>query len=535
MDSKDGAAPRMRHLSIRTARQSDPADGSAGEEVVEGGRGGAVKEGRRLEGERRGEEEPVSPGGRLFHQRGFDCYIVAIMGYAKPIDVGVVKSGLEKTLVRHPRFCSIPVVLDETGGTKSTWVPAKVVVDDHIVIPDLADPRRITTSPDQLVEDYIASLTCIPMDHSRPLWELHVLNFPTSDAAAVAVLRLHHSLGDGVSLMSLLLACTRKSSHPDSLPTVPSHYSRRPPAPKRLHARVFTLLLWLWAFLILTWNTLVDVVCFTATSIFLKDTPTPLMGSQGVEQRPKRIVHRSVSLDDIKDVKNAMHCTINDVLVGVTSAGLSRYLSRRQEQNSNDDDKNKKKKKKELPSNLRLRSTLLVNIRPAPGIHALAELMEGRDDGTKWGNLIGYIILPFEIFNHKDPLDYVRRGKAIADRKKNSLEAIFTYKSAELVVKCLGIKAAAKLCHRMLTHTTLSFSNMVGPVEEIEFFGHPLVYLAPSAYGHPQALTIHFQSYMNTMKIVLAVDDKVISDPHQLLVDFAESLKIIREAIPARS
>ncbi|CAL9084364.1 unnamed protein product [Musa textilis] len=473
MDSKDGAAPRMRHLSIRTERQSDPTGGSAGEEEVEGGRGRGVKEGRRLE-ERSGEEEPVSPGGRLFHQRGFDCYIVAIMGCAKPIDVGVVKSGLEKTLVRHPRFCSIPVVLDDTGGTKSTWVPAKVVVDEHIVIPDLADPRRITTSPDQLVEDYIASLTCIPMDHSRPLWELHVLNFPTSDAAAVAVLRLHHSLGDGISLMSLLLACTRKASHPDSLPTVPSHYSRRPPASKRHHAGVFTLLLWLWAFLILAWNTLVDVVCFTATSIFLKDTPTPLMGPQGVEHRPKRIVHRSVSLDDIKDVKNAMHC-------------------------------------------------------------ALAELMEGRDGGTKWGNLIGYIILPFDIFNHKDPLDYVRRGKAIADRKKNSLEAIFTYKSAELIVKCLGIKAAAKLCHRMLTHTTLAFSNMVGPVEEIEFFGHPLVYLAPSAYGHPQAVTIHFQSYMNTMKIVLAVDDKVISDPHQLLDDFAESLKIIREAIPARS
>ncbi|KAJ8485896.1 hypothetical protein OPV22_018381 [Ensete ventricosum] len=532
MDSKDGAVPRMRHLSIRTARQSDPTGGSAGEEEVDGGRGGAVKEGRRLEGERRGEEEPVSPGGRLFHQRGFDCYIVAIMGCAKPIDVGVVKSGLEKTLVRHPRFCSIPVVLDETGGTKSRWVPAKVVVDDHIVIPDLADPRRIATSPDQLVEDYIASLTCIPMDHSRPLWELHVLNFPTSDAAAVAVLRLHHSLGDGTSLMSLFLACTRKASDPDSLPTVPSHYSRRPPASKRLHAGAFALLLWLWAFLILAWNTLVDVVWFTATSIFLKDTPTPLMGSQGLENRPKRIVHRSVSLDDIKDVKNAMHCTINDVLVGVTSAGLSRYLSRRNEQNANDDDK--KKKEKELPSNIRLRSTLLVNIRPSPGIHALAELMEGRDGGTKWGNLIGYIILPLDIFNHKDPLDYVRRGKAIADRKKNSLEAIFTYKSAELIIKCLGIKAAAKLCHRMLTHTTLAFSNMAGPVEEIEFFGHPLVYLAPSVYGHPQALTIHFQSYMNTMKMVLAVDDKVISDPHQLLDDLAESLRIIRDAIPDR-
>lgn len=31
----------------------------------------------------------------------------------------------------------------------------------------------------------------------------------------------------------------------------------------------------------------------------------------------------------------------------------------------------------------------------------------------------------------------------------------------------------------------MAFSSMVGPVEEISFYGHPLAYIAPSVYGHP--------------------------------------------------
>lgn len=128
----------------------------------------------------------------------------------------------------------------------------------------------------------------------------------------------------------------------------------------------------------------------------------------------------------------------------------------------------------------------------------------------------------------KNPLDYIRRAKATADRK-NSLEAIFTYKGAELIVKCFGIKAAAALCRRVLSNTALSISNMIGPVEEIVFYDHPLVYLALSA------LTVHFQSYVNTMKIVLTVDEAVIPDPYLLLDGLAESLRLITTAIPATS
>ena len=45
-----------------------------------------------------------------------------------------------------------------------------------------------------------------------------------------------------------------------------------------------------------------------------------------------------------------------------------------------------------------------------------------------------------------------------------------------------------------------------------------------------QALTVHYQSYMNSVKLVLSVDETQFPDSHQLLDDFAESLRLIRKA-----
>ena len=46
-------------------------------------------------------------------------------------------------------------------------------------------------------------------------------------------------------------------------------------------------------------------------------------------------------------------------------------------------------------------------------------------------------------------------------------------------------QVAAAISHRVVSNTTMSFSNMVGPADEISFYGHPMAYLAPSVYGHP--------------------------------------------------
>lgn len=173
-------------------------------------------------------------------------------------------------------------------------------LEDHVIIPDL-DPK--VDFPDQFLEDYVSNLTRNPMDLSKPLWELHLLNMKTSDAEAVGVFRIHHSMGDGASLVSLLLACTRKTLDPEAVPTVP--VKKR--AGSANSGGFWWFFLAVWSALRLIWNTLVDMLVFVATIVFLKDTKTPIKGAHGVELNTKKFVHRTVKLDDIKLVKNALN------------------------------------------------------------------------------------------------------------------------------------------------------------------------------------------------------------------------------------
>ncbi|KEH39733.1 O-acyltransferase (WSD1-like) family protein [Medicago truncatula] len=254
------------------------------------------------------------------------------------------------------------------------------------------------------------------------------------------------------------------------------------------------------------------------------DTHTPLKGAHGVELNTKRFVYLMVSMDDIKLVKAEMKTTINDVLLGLTQAGLARYLNREYGvKNAND---GAAMSKSGIPKNIRLRASILVNIRASPGIQDLADMMAEKGK-ARWGNKMGYIIFPFNIALQEDPLEYVRQAKATIDRKKQSLEAICSYACAKLVLNLFGVKIAGVITRRVLFHTTMAFSNVAGPVEEISFYGHPVAFIAPSVYGHPHALTIHFQSYANQMTISMAVDPTIIPDPYLLCDDFEESLKLI--------
>lgn len=46
---------------------------------------------------------------------------------------------------------------------------------------------------------------------------------------------------------------------------------------------------------------------------------------------------------------------------------------------------------------------------------------------------------------------------------------------------------------------------------------------------------LNFQSYVNKITMVLSVDESVLPDPHQLLDDLEESLKLIKDAALAKS
>ncbi|KAI7731651.1 hypothetical protein M8C21_020330 [Ambrosia artemisiifolia] len=457
------------------------------------------------------EDQPLSPMARLFHEPGSNVYIISMMGCKTKIQPDVVKENLVHSLLRHPRFSSLQVTDKETGNIK--WVPTNVNIDNHVIVPEI---NPSIESPDKFVEDYISNLSRSSIDRSKPLWDLHLLNIKTSDDEGTGVFRFHHSLGDGMSLMTLLLACTRQSSDNEALPTLPMNKDSA-------YIKVTSL----WSVLKLVWNSIVAMVMFVCTVLFLKDTETPLKGSVGVENRPRRFVRKSVSLTDIKVVKNAMNVTLNDVVLGVTQAGLSRYLNRRYSEISGDNKIDHHGKKDFIPKGIRLRATFFFNLRATTRIDTLVESMKSGTLG-RWGNQIGYVLLPFPIGLRSNPLDYVKEAKAVIDRKKVSLEPLFAYFVANLVLKLFGIKAVGKLNHKVFFNTTLWFSNVPGPEQEVTFYGHDISSIAPSCYGQPNALMIHIVSYIDKLTFVLSADEETIPDPHRLGDDLEESLQLIK-------
>lgn len=184
---------------------------------------------------------------------------------------------------------------DKKGN--DVWVPVDVQIDDHVVVPsvDKAAPRY--------VEDYITDLALAPpLDVSRPMWEFHVLNGTESGedgATAHMIMRVHHALGDGTSLMSLMLACTRRLGKPDELPAVPVARVRVKEK-KSLFRQMLGLLF-------LFWNTLVGIFLFTSTAIWLKDSDSVIKGHFGVEKEKKKLVYQSIDMTDMSIVKNAVN------------------------------------------------------------------------------------------------------------------------------------------------------------------------------------------------------------------------------------
>ncbi|KAL3565453.1 hypothetical protein D5086_033499 [Populus alba] len=253
-------------------------------------------------------------------------------------------------------------------------------------------------------------------------------------------------------------------SDPDAFPTLPISKKQKPCSSGGGLLQHFIKL---FSVLLIYWNTLVDVVMFLITIFFLDDTKTPLKGPLGVGSTPRRIVHRT---------------TINDVMVGVTQAALSRYLNRKYGKNKKDG--GVAEGNSNLPKNIRLRATSFVNLRPYLGNEGVAEKTKSSSN-VRLGNLIGYVLFPFTIALREDALDYVRSAKATGKRKKASLEAIYTYFMAKTFLKLFGTKA----------------------------------------------LMIHIVSYANKMNIILSVDEGIVPDPHQLCDDLEEFLKLIKDAV----
>ncbi|CAN8256526.1 unnamed protein product [Cochlearia groenlandica] len=471
-------------------------------------------------------EEPLSPMARVFESPGVDYCAVTIIGFKTKINPQVLVDALKHNVYKHPRFSN---KLTHDGAK---WIETKVNIEDHVIVPYI-DQEDIGQDGQSFVDNYITNLTMNTMDRSKPLWDIHILNIKTKDAEALSVVRTHHTLGDATSMVSLLLASTHKTSDSNAVSTAfPSMKRRETASHHRIKDKGWFLMSMskFGSTMRKLWNTFVDTLLLFATIIFLKDTKTPLKGGKNVGSNAKRFYHRTISLDEIKLIKNTMNMTINDVLVGMTQASLSRYLNEKYDK-KHEEDGALISNPNNLPKGIRIRSGCTVNIRPEIGFKPLADMM-AKDSKCRWGNQFSFIILPFSIGLQTDPLVYLKLSKTMTTRKKHSYLANVVYLLLKIGQKVIGNKATSKFFfNQSVKNITTTISNVIGPVDEISFRGHPIAYIAPSGYGHSQALLIHFMSYAGKMTISLAVDPTVVSDPHKICDGMEESLKAMKASL----
>ena len=66
--------------------------------------------------------------------------------------------------------------------------------------------------------------------------------------------------------------------------------------------------------------------------------------------------------------------------------------------------------------------------------------MMKRGSKMRWGNEIGYTILPIQLSGFEDPLQCVCEAKKLFHKKKLSLGPLFSYRCGSLIMKLAGVE-----------------------------------------------------------------------------------------------
>ncbi len=186
--------------------------------------------------------------------------------------------------------------------------------------------------------DLCAHLASLPLDRSRPLWEMWVIEGyqPEGEAEKVVVFaKMHHATVDGVSGANLISHLC--SIEPDAAPLAPSE-QRHPRDPGRgellgravlgTATRPVTLVKVLKPSAQLVTKSIGRARKGTAMAAPFS---APRTSFNGTITSHRSIAMADLDLDEIRRIKKATGTTVNDVVLAVAGGALRAYLAERDE------------------------------------------------------------------------------------------------------------------------------------------------------------------------------------------------------------
>jgi WS/DGAT/MGAT family acyltransferase len=433
-----------------------------------------------------------------------------------PLDFERQVADLSARLHLVPRYLerAVPVPL---GLSHPTWEPdPRFDVRHHV-------KRHVLRAPadEGALAALVSRLFAQPLDRRRPLWEMHHIDGYLGDRSAL-FWKVHHCMIDGVSGVQLAGVLCDVTPTPPEISPPPATRETPPVPPPSLRVLraveegiqgTVTRARGLWQLVRHPGRGLrqladaADALSEIGRVALTSPPPTPFNGHVSTL---RRVVWTTISLAEVKAVKNRLGGTVNDVVLTGISAALRRYL----------EDKGLN------PDRLELRAMLPVNVRRP-------------DEHLELGNRVSMLVapLPVGIF---DPLERMRQVRAATAQLKERGQAARMTRALELLELLPPVmqKPLAWLQVQGVPINTVC-TNVPGPAVRLYAQGQRLetmVPVVPLAQG--VGIVFAILSYADTLTIGITADPALVPDADrlsQLVHEGVEELRTLAGVEPAPS
>jgi WS/DGAT/MGAT family acyltransferase len=424
--------------------------------------------------------------------------ITGVLMLEQPLDLARFKKLLAERWLSFRRFRQKAV----TTAAGAHWeYDEDFDLDWHVrltALPGKAGKREL--------QQLVSMLASSPLDHSKPLWQFHVVD--RYDGGSAIISRIHHCYADGLALVQVLLTLTDTEPKPNRRAPLAESWLREDkgrvldrllePAKaglsKALHVgeRAIAEVLRMAnhpeiAQRIVLEGTLIAQELAHAL-LLPDDPPTCFKGPLGVTKRVAWM--EPFRLDEVKAVGRGLGCTVNDVLLASCAGALRSYLIDHGED----------------VDGLTIRATVPVSLRPL-------------EHAKKLGNHFGLVFLDLPI-GEPNPLRRLERVAANMRELKRSRQAIMSF--GVLAALGLGPHAIQQPALEMLSRkATAVATNVPGPQQPLYLAGDRITEMM---FWVPQSgsigMGISILSYDGDVHFGLIVDSKRVPDPDDVIRRF---------------
>jgi WS/DGAT/MGAT family acyltransferase len=421
--------------------------------------------------------------------------------------------------VLRRKLLNVPLGLDQPY-----WVDDPDF-DIEYHIRELALPRP---GSDAQLAEQIARLHARPLDRSRPLWEIYLITGLAKRRAAVYT-KIHHSAIDGASGAELLTILLDLTPDGRELPAAEPFTPGRPPGPVALTALAAARLAWRPVQTVQLTNEVIRVMPTLAPALsrfvggilglnrgdgeVIATTPgrAPATPFNRQVTQHRRVAFRSVDLDSVKTIKNALGISVNDVVMAMCAGALRRWLAEHDA----------------LPEHA-LVAMIPVSIRDPSSKGAL-------------GNKVSAMLatLPTNVDDPLKRLDIVHAATKLAKSQQAAIpqglvDQVSDFAPPALTARAARVVFATGLLHR-LPPFNLTISNVPGPNVPVYLCGAKLLAHYPvSVITDGQGLNITVVGYLGRLHFGLTACRELIPDIDVLAGFLADELEVLFEAAGQR-